>query len=471
MKRAKSGTEREPDAQANAAAGDGGTGAGVWSATKERIGEMLFAAGLISRANLERATALHREQGGELIDILFSTGCIEPNTFLDFLLKHFMTNGGASNPFDLSPELIASIPAESARRYEAVPIERTDDLLVLATAAALPPEAMQDLERASGLHVKAVICQGDAVRSALTRYYPDSEALAAEQPQRAAEGIEGTLKLSRVAHLVRQITSLPALPETVTQVRSAVQDPRSSVKEIADIITLDPPIAAKVLSVANSAAYGFSRRIHDLNLAISLMGLRETYTIVLSCAVADFARKLKRFDYRTFWLESVCCAAASRIAAKACGRRNLDGLFSAGLLHDIGRVALWETAPELCAKLDKKLSGLELIAAEEQLVGLSHTEAGYELAERWGLPVEIAEPIRFHHIPGHASEARENVAIIALADRMAGAAGTRIEDNRAVFAGLEAALELLRVDDELAEAMLSEYLSKREAAVREAFDD
>ena len=91
-----------------------------------------------------------------------------------------------------------------------------------------------------------------------------------------------------------------------------MQEPDSSIDDIASVISLDPPIAAKVLSVANSAAYGFPNRVESLSLAVTLMGLRETYSIVLSAAVLDMFETSRHFDYEAFWMASVCCAAAGR---------------------------------------------------------------------------------------------------------------------------------------------------------------
>ncbi|MBN2310181.1 MAG: HDOD domain-containing protein, partial [Candidatus Hydrogenedentes bacterium] len=214
-------------------------------------------------------------------------------------------------------------------------------------------------------------------------------------------------------------------------------------------------------SVANSAAYGFPQRVDDLKLAVSLLGLRETYSLVLSCAVVDLLKKSKQFDYRVFWLESMCCAAAARIVAKASGRRQLFGVFSAGLLHDLGRVALAQVASHSYARIDAYLPPDELLAAEEQLLGLTHTEAGYELATHWNLPEEIAEPIRFHHKPALATKARENVAIVGIASLMVRAMGTELEENESIFAGHEETLALLGLDEEFSEAMLNEFLERR----------
>ena len=145
---------------------------------------------------------------------------------------------------------------------------------------------------------------------------------------------------------------------------------------------------------------------------MTLLGLRETYSIVLSAAVIDFFDSSRRFDYKSFWLGAMCCAAASKITGKACRGDRISGVFCAGLLHDIGRVALAEVAGDRYAQVQGNLYGSALIAAEEKVFGLAHPEAGFELATHWGLPTAIADAIRFHHTPEHACEENRDIVSI-----------------------------------------------------------
>ncbi len=441
-------------------------------AAKRRIGQLLLAAGRITQEELDAAQATQKEQGGEIIDVLFSMGCLQPNELLDFLLTLPGLGAADFSHLDIGAELIGLIDGEVARKYQVIPIDRSGQTIVLGCAAVPGETEQKEIEALLDAHVQLLRCPQEDVLAAIDRYYPETPADTSDGAERdsahSLEGLEAPLRLSRVARLVRRLTSLPALPETLTQVRAAIESTDSSVRSVADIIALDPPIAAKILSVANSAFYGFTQPIHDLVHAISLMGLRETYGIVLSTTVIDLMSKWKNIEYRTFWLESMCCAAAARIVARASGHRGLPGIFAAGLLHDLGRAALLETVPEACAKIDSGLTGRGLIEAEEQLIGLSHTEAGFELARQWRLPPEIASPIRFHHEPASATEAREHVAIVSLADAMVTAMTDDYAENLHVFDEHQETLAFLGIDPEVTEAMLAEYLAKRQAAFEES---
>jgi len=185
----------------------------------------------------------------------------------------------------------------------------------------------------------------------------------------------------------------------------------ASIHDVVEIVQTDPSVAAKVLSVANSAAYGFPNRVDSLSLAATLLGLNETCTLLMSLAVLYTFEH----DYRAFWTESMACAQAATAIAKGCGQAGNTGVYAAALLHDIGRIALWQAAPQRYAQVRRSLVGAELIAAEEEVLGLAHPEAGFELASNWNLPTDITEPIRFHHTFNYAEKARETTAIVSIA--------------------------------------------------------
>ncbi len=392
------------------------------------------------------------------------------------ILFPFLPACPASTPppfpqFEIEPEIVQLVPRALAERHQLFPIDRANGLLRIGAAHPLSPDSVHEIEARIGLPVRAVLCNADDVRAAIDRYYIQAETAGPPTcDEIRLRGLEIPIRLKLVARLVGEIDTFPALPETVHRAREAMTNPLSSISDVSKIVVMDPPIAGKVLSVANSAAYGFPRQIEDLTLAMTLLGLRETYSIILSAAVLNVFEKTKHFDYKRFWVESMCCAAATRFVLKASGRRSLTGVFAAGLLHDIGRLVLAEVAPGLCRKIPTTYKTNELAALEESIIGISHAEAGYELALHWSLPPEIAESIRFHHRPADATHARETVAVIALADAMAHAMGANLEENRNTFAGLEDSLAMLKIDPEIAEAMLDEFLSRRDDSLRDALE-
>jgi len=437
--------------------------------TRRRIGELLVDSGLVDLNQLNEGLNLQQQRGTKIVETLITLGYLTAESFVQFLAKQPGIASIDLSKYEIPRELIALIPRDMAVTHEIFPIDKLGKLLTVGMVCPLDSSTVKQIEAATGLRVKPLLCAPNDIRAAIDRYYPAAPDATVKpvEPEENVKGLATSLRLSNVATMIRQIDTLPALPETVRRVQDATLDPMSSIRDVADIIVMDPPIAAKVLSVANSAAYGFAQRVDDVSLAVSLLGLRETYSIVLSAAVVNVFEKTRTLDYRQFWLDAMCCAGATRIVTKAAGRKHIPGVFSGGLLHDIGRLALSEAVPDLYAKVQKDLQGQELMAAEEGAIGLSHTEAGYVLADHWGLPLDIVEPIRFHHKPELASEAKEATAIVAIAEVMARTPGDNVEAWREAIQFLASPMRELGVDVENAEAMFQEYHNLRESCLRE----
>jgi len=438
------------------------------AAARRRIGELLIDAGLVDSHQLTEGLNLQEQRGTKIVETLITLGYLTAENFVEFLARQPGIASIDLSKYEIPRELVSLIPRELAVKHERFPIDKLGKLLTVGMVCPLDTATVKQIESATGLRVKPLLCAPNDIRAAIERYYPNETEPAA--PKDSAENVRGlatSLRLSSVAAMIRQIDTLPALPETVRRVQDATLDPMSTIRDVADIIVMDPPIAAKVLSVANSAAYGFAQRVDDVSLAVSLLGLRETYSIVLSAAVVNVFEKTKTLDYRQFWLDSMCCAGATRIVTKTAGRKHIPGVFSGGLLHDIGRLALSEAVPELYLKVQKDLEGCELQAAEESEIGISHTEAGYVLADHWGLPIDIIEPIRFHHKPELAGAAKEATAIVSIAEVMARTPGGDVEAWRGAIQSLALPLGILGIDTENAEAMFEEYHNLRETCLRD----
>lgn len=406
----------------NARPVDGANPKAQATAMRKRIGDLLVEAGLITRHQLHEGLTLQQSKGGKLAQVLISLDYIDLPTFVDFLARQPGVASIDLLNYQIADELIELVPRELAIKHEVFPIDKMGKHLTLGMACPLDSAAINDIETATGLRVKALLVPQNDLRAALDRYYPEDHyqepAKFPNVRERSAAKIESSLKMGQVGDLVRRIDGLPALPDTVHRIREVMDDINTSVAEVAGMVGGDPALAAKVLSVANSAAYGFSNRVDDLNLAVALMGLKETYSIVLSAAVIDLFDKSKNFDYAAFWADASNCAQAALIVAKTAGEDKQSGFFSAGLLHDIGRLALLEAVPKRYAKIPGDAIGLELIDHEERLVGLSHTEAGYVLAEHWNFPPDLADPIRGHHASEFTGDAARHTAAVAIADRI-----------------------------------------------------
>ncbi len=433
------------------------------SPIKRRIGEMLLDDGLISAGQLSQALESQAKSGGKLVEKLIAHGSLTFDDFVRFLSRQPGIASIDLTNYHIPEDYVSLVPREIVLKHEVFPIDKMGRLLTLGMVCPLDSATIDKISEITGLKVKPILCSPDHIRAAIRRYYslvpgvpdePTPSALKARKPKtnkakNATNNVakaDSGLKLKRVPGLLTNLTSLPALPVTVRKVQEAMGNMSVTLSDVTETILQDPPVAAKVLSVANSAAYGFPNKVSSVDLAVALMGLKETYSIVLSAAIINLFDKGKQTDYAIFWEEALNCAAACRTIANLKGKAAPDGVFTAGLLHDIGRIALLETAPDRYAQIDPQLAGAELTAMEEELVGLTHAEAGFELATNWNLPADIAEAIRLHHQPDLSTEAPTVVAIVALAEAWSRTAAIEGTDKAQALLDSQALLDQIGLD-------------------------
>lgn len=444
--------------------------------SKQRIGDMLIAAGIVTEAQLGEALDAQKSKGGKVVENLIALGYLDAKIFVRFLARQKGTASIDLLNYTIPKDIINLVPPHFALRHQILPLDIMGRDLTVGMACPLDSRTVGELEGMTGKRVRPLLVNMNDIKVALERYYkleqqsemtveslkggigfavpsaqkeqkakvepdvveaPTTSQRPAAQPEecenvdKAASGI----RFEGVVHLVRQIHQLPALPETVEHVRDKMASEDSSADDIAAIVGRDPAIAAKVISLANSAGYGFAHKVDSVEMAVRLLGLREVFSVVLSSAVIDYFSKSRHFDYATFWRKSLLCGTAARAIGRTCGNTKVGGMFAAGLLHGLGRVALAEVASERYAKIDQNLPIDLLMAAEEAEFGVAHPEVGWMLADAWDLPVEICEPIRFHRNLGDATEVRERVATVGLAALLTDAYGKLNKENVAAFAG------------------------------------
>lgn len=418
---------------------------------KKRIGELLIAQGFIESEHVQEALTIQQKEGGKIVEILINLGHLDVQTFAKFLASQPGIPSIDLAQYNVTPDFCKLIPRQYAVKHEVFPIDKMGKLLTVGMACPLDSLTIGELEEITKLRVKALLCDAQAIRNAIEKHYPDSkEAAAKPAPAGSYEKIESLMRLESAAKVVRQIDTLPVLPQTVQRVREAMENPDVSMNEIADVVTLDPPLSAKLLQIANSAAYGFPNRVDNVRMAATLLGLRELGDVVLSSAVVDIMEKSKNFDYERFSRDATFSATAAKAVAAACGKKSEPGVFMAGLLQDIGRFALSETVSARYAKIDQSLTSADLVAAEGEALGIAHPEAGYILACNWELPDGIAQAIRFHHDPDLASEAAHLVAIASVAAFMTDVHSCVTQPSEGLFEACATALSMLNLDTQAA---------------------
>lgn len=212
-----------------------------------------------------------------------------------------------------------------------------------------------------------------------------------------------------VKTVVSRLRSLPSLPalyeEVIAQLRS--EDP--SFAHIARIISKDVGMATKILQLANSAFMGTSGRVSSLLQALTLIGLDNVRTLVLSVNV------FSQFDGNSRVAQNLPCLwehsiAVSKLAqqvaaAENCAKVLLEECFTAGLLHDLGKLVLIAEFPKECLEVYATKSGTST-AVERERLGCTHAEVGAYLMSIWGLPFPLVHAVAFHHHPAETAETK-----------------------------------------------------------------
>lgn len=433
---------------------------------RKRIGELLVEGGLVTVDQVQQALVLQQEQGGRTVENLIHLGYLDTETFAAFLAGQPGIASLALSRYALRPEVTSLIPGEFAEAHQLIPIDRMGNLLTVGMACPVDAATIARAEEMTGLRIKAVLCSIADIVAAIEGVYglaADSAEARAGNGKRAAEQLASGIRLGNLPAMIRAVDTLPTLPETVNAVRHALEDDEVSVADVAGVILRDPPASARLLSVANSAAFALSQQIETVEHAMSYLGLEETYALVTSLAVLDLFEEAGRWDVKGFWSESQDVAAAAVAVGRACGMRQTARAYSVALIHDIGRLVLATLRPNQYGSIDPALRNQALVAAEEEVFGLAHPEAGFLLAETWRLPLEMAETIRFHHDPGKAQIAPDFIAIAQVATSLCDLRDEAPEEAKAALRReCGDALELLGLSEEVSNVLLTVVRGLRE---------
>ncbi len=222
--------------------------------------------------------------------------------------------------------------------------------------------------------------------------------------------------------ILAQIKSVPSMPSVVMKLRSFLNDPDVSFDELAKVIEYDPGLTANVLQLANSAYFGWSRSIKTVKEAITRLGTNRVFQMVLCMSVAPLVRKpIKGYDTTAegLWLHSIATAICAEELVVQLGLKDLEEAFTAGLLHDMGKVVLG-TFVEIDDEPIKEIvisDNLSFNEAEQMVLGIDHAEVAGELLRTWNLPDEVVAAARWHHQPHMADEScQQLVDLIHVAD-------------------------------------------------------
>ncbi len=252
--------------------------------------------------------------------------------------------------------------------------------------------------------------------------------------------------------IVEAVNDLPALPHVVVKVMELTEDPDATAQDINAALSQDQSMTAKVLRMANSAFYGFPRRIATVTDATVFLGFKTVRSIVMAASVSDIlSQEVAGYALAPgeLWRHSQSVAMAARFVAKKAKYGMVDVAYTAGLLHDIGKVILNDNLKEAYHEVVEKVmaDNIPFMEAENEILGFNHANVGARIAEKWNLPTELVEAIAFHHSPDNARENLRLTSIVHVADALCLSMGIGIGVDGMLYPLSAQALQLLQLNE------------------------
>lgn len=274
----------------------------------------------------------------------------------------------------------------------------------------------------------------------------------------------------RLKQVVANIRNLPTPPIVFQQIQKVMNDPGASAVKIGSIIAEDPAMSVKVLKLTNSAFYGLSREIESVSQAVLVIGTEAIRNLILAASVLDmFNSKGATQDYQNrFWRHSLATGACSRILARQIRSRGMvdpDSAFSAGLLHDIGKMVIVCFMPrefEMIQEARKEMPNAPDFEVEQQALGFHHAHVGSFLGQQWKLPARLLDAVAWHHHPQLCQSDDCMPQLVHIGNHLAKKTFSNDTDQGQIYPPDSTVMEYMDVNDEqldqLGDQLREEYL-------------
>jgi putative nucleotidyltransferase with HDIG domain len=248
---------------------------------------------------------------------------------------------------------------------------------------------------------------------------------------------------------INQVTTLQPAPRVLAQLLVLLKKEDTDSAQVVELISFDPALTAKVLQRCNSVFWSAAHPVADMNEAVARVGFNEIYRLV-ALVVGEGVLRQPQAGYRLaggeLWQHSVTTALAARVIARRLGAdENL--VFTAGLLHDIGKLVLSSFLEDAYEPLLSRLepSGLSFLEAEKSILGVEHAEVGGRLLTRWRFPASLINAVGWHHDPAKAKPHHQLAAYIYLGDIIAHCLGQAQGLQSFAVRGRPEALDILEI--------------------------
>lgn len=258
--------------------------------------------------------------------------------------------------------------------------------------------------------------------------------------------------------ILAKARAIPGMPSAATQIIRLLRNPDASIASLARTAEYAPGLTSNILRLANSAYFGVPRSTKSVQEAFVRLGINRVLQVVVASAVAPVAQQSVRgYDLPAgaLWQHLVAVAVGTAELASALRLKLPDHAFTAGLLHDIGKVVLGtflevEVTPIKEMAFDE---GVSFEAAEERVLGVNHAEVGAAVLEGWNFPQAIVDVVRWHHEPDSCPGDSLTVDLVHVSDAIALMSGIGAAQDGLNYKHSKAALARLHISPGVAETV------------------
>jgi putative nucleotidyltransferase with HDIG domain len=227
-------------------------------------------------------------------------------------------------------------------------------------------------------------------------------------------------KRTEIRAIIMNTSSLPTLPGIITKLNALSENDKSSVQEMARLVSSDQVLSARILKLANSPSYGFYK-VSTISNAMILLGVNVVKSLALSSSIFEIMEK----NSIGLWEHSLGAGVAANIISRRLKLPECEEISTAALLHDIGKVIIrlnfGDDYRQLLALIEE--DNVSMMEAERRLLGTDHAEVGAWLAKSWFLPDKLIEPIGFHHEVAAAPSQQTKASVVHFANILIKASG------------------------------------------------
>jgi putative nucleotidyltransferase with HDIG domain len=225
------------------------------------------------------------------------------------------------------------------------------------------------------------------------------------------------MEANKIASAIR---SFPGMPGTAVKLLGLIDDPGMRVSQIEEILRHDAGLTANVLRLANSAYFGIPSKVGSIRQAVILLGLKRLIQMVIAaCVSAIMDKSVPGYDLPPgeLWRHSIAASVAAEGLVKVLKVEAAEEIFTAALLHDVGKLVLGEFVKDEFKQIDTAVSqGISFEMAEKIVLGTTHADVGARILTKWLLPPEIVNAVQFHHAPEASEQPSNMLDIVHLAN-------------------------------------------------------